>query len=122
MVAAAHARYAGEAAAGRLELHHGDVGRLPLADGAVDSVLTVNTVYFWTDLGGAFGEVRRVLAPGGRLVVAIRDMRVMKRLDPTVFKLRSPDELATALRDAGFAGVEVETRPSGKTHLIVADR
>jgi hypothetical protein len=39
----------------------GDVGRLPLADGAVGYVLTVNTVYFWSDLGVAFREVHRIL-------------------------------------------------------------
>ena len=92
MVAAAQARFGDAVAAGRLELHEGDVGQLPLADGAVDYVLTVNTVYFWSDLGAAFGEVRRVLAPGGRLVVAIRDMKVMQRLDTTVFTLRSPED------------------------------
>jgi SAM-dependent methyltransferase len=120
MVAAARTRFADEVAAGRLELHAGDVGRLPLADGAVDRVLTVNTVYFWPDLAAAFGELRRVLAPGGRLVVAIRDMKVMQQLDPDVFTLRSPQELAAALRDAGFAQADVETPPGGKTHLIVA--
>jgi arsenite methyltransferase len=122
MVVAAQARYADAVAAGRLELHDGDVGRLPLADGAVDHVLTVNTVYFWSDLGAAFGEVHRVMTPGGRLVVAIRDMKVMQRLDPAVFSLRSSEELAAALQDAGFAEVEVETPPGGKTHLVVAAR
>ena len=122
MVTAARGRFADAVAAGRLELHAGDVGRLPLADGAVDRVLTVNTVYFWPDLGAAFGEVRRVLVPGGRLAVAIRDMKAMQRLDPTVFSLRSPEEIAAALRDVGFAEVEVHTPQGGKTHLIVATR
>ncbi len=120
MVAAARTRFADAIASGRLELHTGEVGRLPLADDSVDGVLTVNTVYFWPDLGAAFGEVRRVLAPGGRLVVAIRDMKVMQQLDPTVFTLRSPQELAAALREAGFEDAEVTTPPGGKTHLIVA--
>ena len=122
MFAAAQKRFADAVAAGRLELHDADVGRLPLANDAVDRVLTVNTVYFWSDLAAAFGEMRRVLAPGGRLVVAIRDMAVMQRLDATVFTLRSPDEVAAALRDAGFAETEVETPSGGKTHLIVATR
>lgn len=79
-------------------------------------------VYFWSDLGATFGEVRRVLAPGGRLVVAICDMKLIQRLDPTVFSLRTPEELATALRDAGFAEAELETPPGRRTHLIVASR
>lgn len=122
MVAAAKERYGDELAAGRLELHEGDVARLPLTDGAVDRILTVNTVYFWPDLGIAFGELHRVLAPDGRVVLAIRDMKVMQQLDETVFSLRSPDELVAALRAAGFADAEVETASGGKTHLIVATR
>jgi SAM-dependent methyltransferase len=120
MVASARVRFADALVGGRLELHEGEVAQLPLVDGAVDRVLTVNTVYFWPDLGSAFGEVRRVVAPGGRLVVAIREMKSMQRLDPTVFTLRSPDEIAAALRQAGFAEAEVETPPGGKTHLIRA--
>lgn len=122
MVAAARARYADAVATGRLELHRGDVARLPLIDGAVDRVLSVNTVYFWPDLAAAFAEVHRVLVPNGRLVLAIRDMKVMQQLDQTVFSLRSPQELVVALRDAGFGEAEVETPPGGKTHLIVASR
>jgi SAM-dependent methyltransferase len=122
MVAGARARFAAEVATGRLELHAGDVGRLPLADASVDRVLTVNTVYFWADLVTALREIHRVLAPGGRLVVAIRDMVVMRGLDPAVFTLRKPDELAAALRDAGFAEAAVETPPDRKTHVILAMR
>lgn len=122
MVAAAQARFADAVAAGRLELHVADVARLPLGDGAVDRALTVNTVYFWPDLSVAFGEVHRVLGPGGRLSVAIRDMAVMRRLDATVFTLRTPDELAAALRAVGFVQVEVQTPPDGRTHLVVATR
>lgn len=120
MVAAARAGYADEIAAGRLELQEGDVAGLPLADGAVDRILTVNTVYFWPDLGAAMTELRRVLAPDGRVVLAIRDMKVMQQLDDSVFTLRSPQELVTVLEAAGFKDAKVETPPGGKTHLLVA--
>lgn len=122
MVAAARERHADQVAAGRLELHEGDVERLPLGDGAIDRILTVNTVYFWPDLALAFGELHRVLAPGGRVVLAIRDMKVMQQLDPAVFTLREPAELVAALRAAGFAEADVHTPAGGKTHLIVASR
>ncbi len=122
MVAAARTRFADAVAAGRLEVHAGDVARLPVPDASVDRVLTVNTVYFWADLAAAFREVRRVLVPGGRVVVAIRDMAVMQRLDASVFTLREPEELAAALRDAGFVDVGVETPPDRRTHLVVATR
>ena len=120
MVAAAEARHADDVAAGRLTVETGDVGALPLADASVNRVLTVNTVYFWPDLAPAFGELQRVMAPGARLVIGIRDGSVMERVDRAIFTIRTPDELARALRDAGFDDVEVVSMPDRKSHLLVA--
>ena len=120
MIESARKRHASAVQDGRLTLVAGDVTRLPLADDSVDRVLTVNTVYFWPDLSAAFGEIRRVLAPGGRLVIGIRDGAVMQRVSRDVFTIRSPQELADALTTNGFAGVEVVSAPDGQTHLITA--
>ena len=81
-------------------------------------MLTVNTVYFWPDLVLALREVRRVLAPGGRLVIGIRDGSVMQRVSPEVFTLRTPNELKSAIETAGFSEVRVWSAHDHKTHLI----
>lgn len=122
MVRAAQERHEDDVAAGRLTVHTGEVQSLPLDDASVDRVLTVNTVYFWPDLGVAFAELLRVLAPGGRLVIGIRDGSVMRRVDLDVFTLRTPQELAGALHDAGFVAPEVRSADDGATHLITARR
>ncbi len=122
MVAAASARHRAEVEAGRVAVHTGDVLALPLEDAAVDRVLTVNTVYFWRDLAPALGEVHRVLAPGGRVVIGIRDGAVMERVDLAVFTLRPPEEIAAALETAGFGAAAVHTAPDGASHLITAER
>jgi SAM-dependent methyltransferase len=122
MVRAARGRHEDDVAAGRLALHAGDVLALPLEDASVDRVITVNTVYFWPDLPAALAEIRRVLAPSGRLVIGVRDGSVMRQVNLEVFTLRTPAELATALEDAGLAGVSVHSAPDGATHLIAADR
>jgi SAM-dependent methyltransferase len=80
------------------------VQSLPLGDGSVDRVLTVITVYFWPDLAPGLREIHRVLTRAGRLVIGIRDGSVMERVDPAVFTLRPPDEIAAALGSTGFAG------------------
>jgi arsenite methyltransferase len=122
MVAAAVARHRAEVDAGRLSVHAGEVQALPLEDASVDRVLTVNTVYFWPDLEPGLREIHRVLAPGGRVVIGIRDGSVMERVDRAVFTLRPPDEIAAALETAGFAAAEVDTAADGATHLITATR
>ena len=120
MVAAAAERHREDVAAGRISVHAGDVLALPLEDAAVDRVLTVNTVYFWPDLAPALREVHRVLAPGGRIVIGIRDGSVMERVDPAVFTLRPPAEIAAALQAAGFEAAEFDSAPDGASHLITA--
>jgi len=50
-------------------LQVGAVEALPFADASFDVVASTNTVYFWPDLASAFAELRRVLAPGGRLTL-----------------------------------------------------
>lgn len=122
MVAAAQERHGDAVAAGRLTVATGDVHALPLAAGAVDRVLSVNTVYFWPDLAPAFAELHRVLAPGGRLVLGIRDGSVMEQVNRDVFTIRTPDELAQGLTAAGFADARVVSAPDRKTHLITATR
>jgi hypothetical protein len=55
-------------------------------------------------------------------VIGIRDGSVMERVDPAVFTLRRPDEIAAALGSAGFGSPEVVSAPDGTSHLITAIR
>ncbi len=48
----------------------GDAEHLPFADGAFDCVVTRLSLHHFTDPAAVLTEVRRVLKPGGRLVVA----------------------------------------------------
>ena len=51
--------------AGRGEPLLAGVEDIPLADGSVDLVVSRGSAFFWEDHGRAFGEIYRVLAPGG---------------------------------------------------------
>ena len=120
MVEAAKSRYQGEIAAGKLRLDAGDIMSLPYEDGEFDRVLTVNTVYFWPDLYGALRELHRVLASEGAIVIGIRDPSVMRKVDRSIFTVREPQEVTTAVEDAGFAEVDLHSPPGAKYHLITA--
>ncbi|WP_411716322.1 class I SAM-dependent methyltransferase [Natronomonas sp.] len=52
-----------------LETVQGDGEALPLADESVDAVLIVDALHHFSDQGAALGEIARVLAPGGVLVI-----------------------------------------------------
>lgn len=87
-------------AAGRVEVREGDAGRTGLPDAAVDLVVGVNNVAIWPDLGAGVTELRRVLRPGGRLVLSWhggeRPSRTARALVLPEERLRSVED---ALRD-----------------------
>jgi ubiquinone/menaquinone biosynthesis C-methylase UbiE len=61
--------------AGRVELHVGSAGRLPLPSARFTHALAVNSLQFWPDLPAALAELRRVLLPQGRLLLVLRMRR-----------------------------------------------
>lgn len=48
---------------------HAPVHALPFEDALFDTVLAVNTIYWWPDLQAGLREIKRVLRPGAPLVV-----------------------------------------------------
>jgi ubiquinone/menaquinone biosynthesis C-methylase UbiE len=107
MVARGRQAFSPEIDSGRLDLVAGSLPSLPFADGAFDAILTTNTIYFWPDTAAGMCELRRVTAPGGRLAVVIGRKADMQGPLYETFKTFDEDELAAAIRDGGFAQVEV---------------
>jgi ubiquinone/menaquinone biosynthesis C-methylase UbiE len=106
-----------ERAAGfdNVEFHTGDVsGRLPFEDGAFTALVCTTAFHHFPKPPDTIAEMSRVLAPGGRVVIADANRR-----HPLVFALdlvlrvaqashagfRSPAQLMHMLCAAGFAGV-----------------
>lgn len=49
----------------------GDAQRLPFRDASFDAVVSTEAFHWFPDQAAALGEIRRVLAPGGRLLIAL---------------------------------------------------
>jgi len=134
MLRLAVAKFARKGVAERCATVEGDALRLPFDDGTFDAVTVGFGVRNLEDMASGFGEMRRVLAAGGRLVVlefshpsgkvlsrlhALYLKAVVPRLGDgasgtpgpyrylarTIAGFPEPDLLAGALRDAGFGGV-----------------
>ena len=89
---------------GRLTLVRGDFAKLPFDDEIADAVLAVNVVYFMT--AASVGEARRVLRPGGRLVIYATHGSAMRRwpfAGRHSHRLFDRKRLAALLAEAGFA-------------------
>ena len=103
---------------GRMAFHLCGVPDLPFADGAFDTVFSVESLYFWPDALAGLKEIRRVLAPGGAFMTALemvggamneRQLEIVKHL-----KMFCPTraELAELMIVAGFADVNVDFEPN----------
>ncbi len=109
-----------------IEWHEASAESLPLADGSFDVVLSSLGLQFVSDKASALGEMRRVLAPHGRLAIAtvgptpqpfaILEQALARYVKPeaaafmrVVFSLHEPQELEKLASDAGFTDVEVRS-------------
>jgi ubiquinone/menaquinone biosynthesis C-methylase UbiE len=103
-------RFRDEIEAGRLELREGTVAEIPYEDARFDRVLSVQTIYFWPDPAAGLREIRRVLRPEGRLLLATATKEEMDKRSWTRhgFRKFAEEELAELLGTAGFADVTVE--------------
>jgi SAM-dependent methyltransferase len=110
-------------AAGRVRLERGEAARLPVADASFDKVLAANCVQFWRDLPAALAEVRRVLAPGGTLLIGIRvhDPRRGRFASPG-FREEQIEAVRRAVERAGFADVRAPRRDVGREVVGVLGR
>jgi len=101
-------------ASGRLRVLEGSVDHLPFRDGFFDVVTAFETTYFWPDLQAGLIEIRRVLSPGGRLVITneVADRKAAghwaERLGMNVPDGRS---LAALAHEAGFLTADISLHP-----------
>jgi SAM-dependent methyltransferase len=92
-----------------------------------DKVLCVHTIYFWKEPIKDFGEMFRVLRPGGRLVLGFRamsDKGSTSDFPETVYAFYSIQEVSTLLESAGFekSAIWNAGTPPGEMCLAVARR
>jgi ubiquinone/menaquinone biosynthesis C-methylase UbiE len=99
------------------------VGRaeaLPAEDGSVTVVWAVSTFHHWDDPAAGLGEIRRVLAPGGRVVLAERLVPPGAR-GHAAHGLTADQAaaLAAELAAAGFADIQRDSRRARRRTLVV---
>lgn len=109
------------AAAGLSNVHFrlGEIGVLPLQEGSYDIITCHNLLHYASDLPGLLSLLRRLLTPGGRLLIdeplgsddpvkrATLNAIVLRR-DPGITQIWSAGEIEAALDAAGLSVVKRE--------------
>jgi ubiquinone/menaquinone biosynthesis C-methylase UbiE len=105
-----------------IDWHVADAVSLPIADESVDVVSCQMGLMFMDNRAGALSEMRRVLVPSGRAVIATPgriqpvfealERAIVEHISPelggfvsAVFAMHDPDAVAALLRAAGFRDV-----------------
>lgn len=93
---------------GRIRLLQGRFDALPLQTDSIDKILAVHVVYFAS--GAEIGEARRVLRPGGRIVILVTDKAAMahwKFAHLSTHNIFDLNDLAALLWQGGFSESDI---------------
>ena len=112
-------------AAGRCAIRQGDVSALRLPEAAFDLATAFETVYFWPGLEKCFGQVAKILKPGGVFMICNESdgtdptsIRFEKIIDG--MKNYTAKEMEAALKAAGFSKVMSDHHPSRPWITVLA--
>lgn len=85
---------------------------LPFKDHTFDRMLTVNTLYFWSDPEALLNEIGRVLKPDGYAVITYAQKKMMKKLPfvGEVFRLYDDNDIAELVGRTSMRLVDIVAR------------
>lgn len=120
MVRLAARRLRREIGLGRAEVRQAEAARLPYPDARFDAVLAVHVLYFWPEPTMELREIRRVLRPGGTLLLGFRPdgSEARASLPGSAYHLRSTCEVEKLLRETGFEAVRVVESAPGTPPFV----
>jgi ubiquinone/menaquinone biosynthesis C-methylase UbiE len=99
----------------RAEVRLGSAEAIPFEDEAFTAALAVATYHHWADAESGLDEVRRVLDPGGRLLIVERKL---KRSSGHGLDGTGGESLAKLLESHGYVSVQVETMNVGRKEYL----
>jgi ubiquinone/menaquinone biosynthesis C-methylase UbiE len=105
----------------RVEVLEASVSQLPFPDGAFDLITAVETHFWWPALPADLREVRRVLKPGGKLILiaevykgaeAATSKAAERYSAKTGMAFLSAEEHRELLTGAGYSDIQIITKSS----------
>ena len=111
---------------GKVEVVKGDVQNLPFDDESFDIVTAFETVYFWPNIEKCFGEVKRVLKPGGIFLIGLEsngsDNMIMKLSEKFIDMIvYNDEELTEFLKNNDYTKITVYLRDGKNKEEIIKE-
>jgi ubiquinone/menaquinone biosynthesis C-methylase UbiE len=93
---------------GQVRFLLGAAGAMDFPDNSFDKIFTVNTLYFWENPPKTLADLKKILQPGGQLIIAIRPKQQAEKYPFTKhgFTLYSKEDLVDLLTTGGFSDIK----------------
>jgi ubiquinone/menaquinone biosynthesis C-methylase UbiE len=95
---------------GRLKLELASISAIPLKDDFIDTIYTINTIYFWKNLDKGCQEVNRILKKDGLFIISFNPKENMNEAvyPSDLFQFLSSDEVIDLMERNGFEKVSLD--------------
>lgn len=104
---------------GRLSVVHASAdGPLPFADGTFDRAFSINSYQFWQAPLSTLAELRRIVVPGGKVVLAVQPRGSLAQTTEPAQMLH---RLAEALEQSGFTVTDRSLFPLRPRAVAIAE-
>ena len=109
----------------RVEIIEGSVEKMSFKDDFFDLMTAFETYYFWSNFPNALKEIKRVLKPGGKLLLVnelIYGAAPSKLIEETHVKLFPLEKIHNVMQSIGFVGIQVFTKAESPWNAIVGQK
>lgn len=113
----------------RVQIAEESVEKMSFPNDIFDLVTAVETYYFWPNFKEAIKEMKRVLKPGGKLLLVnelvqdgIHDVEYEKMIRETHVHLIPLEEIQNTMRALGFSDIQVSVKNESGWNAILAEK
>ncbi|MEO6719620.1 MAG: class I SAM-dependent methyltransferase [Ferruginibacter sp.] len=86
-----------------------NLSSLPFKNEVFDKIFTINTIYFWDDEVKALNEIKRVIEPNGKIIIAFRPKHLTEKYPFTRYGFNqfSKTDVANLVSNNGFSLIDI---------------